>query len=89
MRFIGRCIRVSIASVLALGCGMLQAQSGGRFVASELRSENLAHSLIGTNPVRKVEVYLPAGYEGAHERYPVIYYLTSPGGFQRTSLRRR
>ena len=29
----------------------------------------------GENPNRKVSVYLPAGYEGGRERYPVIYYL--------------
>jgi len=29
----------------------------------------------GENPNRKVSVYLPPGYEGGRERYPVIYYL--------------
>ena len=78
MRFMGGCIRVSICALMALGAGMLQAQEGGRFVASELRSESLTHNMIGTNPVRKVEVYLPAGYEGSGKRYPVIYYLPNP-----------
>ena len=29
----------------------------------------------GENPNRKVSVYLPPGYEGGREHYPVIYYL--------------
>jgi enterochelin esterase-like enzyme len=29
----------------------------------------------GENPNRKVSVYLPPGYDGGRERYPVIYYL--------------
>jgi enterochelin esterase-like enzyme len=29
----------------------------------------------GENPNRKVSVYLPPGYEGGRDRYPVIYYL--------------
>jgi enterochelin esterase-like enzyme len=29
----------------------------------------------GENPNRKVSVYLPPGYDGGSERYPVIYYL--------------
>lgn len=81
MGFIGGCIRVSLAGALMLGAGLLRAQESGRFVASELRSEGLAHTPVGTDPVRKVEVYLPAGYENAENaarRYPVIYFLPSP-----------
>jgi hypothetical protein len=49
----------------------------------ELRSENIAHNKIGTNPVRKMVVYLPAGYDESSKsdptkRYPVIYFLPSP-----------
>jgi len=54
------------------------APSESRVVSLEIRSESLAHSKIGTNPVRKLEVYLPAGYENSARRYPVIYYLPSP-----------
>jgi hypothetical protein len=48
-----------------------------------LRSENIAHNKIGTNPVRKMVVYLPAGYDESSKsnpakRYPVIYFLPSP-----------
>jgi len=44
----------------------------------ELRSESIAHNKIGTDPMRKMVVYLPAGYGESSNRYPVIYYLPSP-----------
>jgi hypothetical protein len=52
-------------------------------IGRELRSENIAHNKIGTNLVRKMVVYLPAGYDESSknnpaERYPVIYFLPSP-----------
>jgi len=88
MNFMGRRIRVSghvfghvFGVALALGPAMLPAiDSGSQVVVRELRGESLSHSLIGTDPVRKLAVYLPAGYEGAARRYPVIYYLPSPLG---------
>src|SRR5580704_2530192 len=90
MNFMGKRIRVSryatqhafgIALALAFGPVMLQGiDSGSQVVMRELRGESLSHSLIGTDPVRKLAVYLPAGYEGAARRYPVIYYLPSPLG---------
>ena len=87
MGFMGYRIRVFAAAMLLgavlMGTGqLLAAESGSQLVMRELRGESLAHSLIGTNPVRKLAVYLPAGYEGAAKRYPVVYYLPSPGEFK-------
>jgi S-formylglutathione hydrolase FrmB len=62
----------------ALGPASLHGADGGRVVLRELRGESLTHSLIGTNPVRELAVYLPAGYESSTQRYPVIYYLPNP-----------
>jgi S-formylglutathione hydrolase FrmB len=69
----------SVVLGLVLLCGApLTAQSGGsQVLIREIRSENLANSKVGTNPVRKLAVYLPAGYESGR-RYPVIYYLPNP-----------
>lgn len=39
-----------------------------------LTSSALTDNLIGLDPVRKISVYLPPGYDG-NRRYPVIYYL--------------
>ncbi len=41
----------------------------------EIRSANFAQSSIGTTPVRKMAVYLPAGYDDVSTRYPVIYFF--------------
>jgi hypothetical protein len=45
----------------------------------EIRSESIAHNKAGVDPVRKMAVYLPAGYdETSSQRYPVIYFLPNP-----------
>jgi hypothetical protein len=72
-------IRVSAAVLaIALAPAISHGSDSGRVVMREVRGESLAHSLIGTNPVRKLAVYLPAGYESSTARYPVIYYLPNP-----------
>src|SRR6266481_7512246 len=48
-------------------------------IVRELRSENIANNKAGTDPVRKMLIYLPAGYdESSSQRYPVIYFLPNP-----------
>jgi len=87
MNFMGSSIGVSrdvlgLALASALGAAiLLAADSGSEVVVRQLRGEGLSHSLIGTDPARKLAVYLPAGYEGTAQRYPVIYYLPNPGNF--------
>jgi hypothetical protein len=79
MHFMERRIRVFAATLaLALAPAILAAADGGRVVVRELRGQSLAHSLIGTDPLRKLAVYLPPGYESSTQRYPVIYYLPNP-----------
>jgi len=79
MSFKVRGIHVFTATLaLTLGPANLHSAAGGRVVTREMRAESLAHSLIGTNPARKLAVYLPAGYESSNQRYPVIYYLPNP-----------
>ena len=90
MHFMGRRIRVSkhrcwdvLRFVLAMALGpamLVAAEDGSQVVMRQLRGESLSHSLIGTDPVRKLAVYLPDGYERNSQRYPVIYYLPSPIG---------
>jgi hypothetical protein len=48
-------------------------------VDRQLRSEHIAHNKIGSDPLRKLVVYLPAGYnessmKNTGKRYPVIYF---------------
>jgi len=73
-------IRVFVVMVAAivLGPTVMLAADVGHVETRELRGESLTHSLIGTNPVRKLVVYMPVGYESSTERYPVIYYLPNP-----------
>jgi hypothetical protein len=79
MNCMGWRIRVSAAALaIALGSATMHAANGSRVETRELRGESLSHSLIGTDPVRKLTVYLPAGYESSTQRYPVIYYLPNP-----------
>lgn len=47
-------------------------------VSRELRSEKFAGNKIGTSPVRRMVVYLPASYDSTTTRYPVIYFLANP-----------
>src|SRR3569833_2146063 len=84
MSFMGRRKRMSvhifgIALAIAMGSAMLLAeQSGSNVSVRQLRGESLSLSLIGTDPVRNLAVYLPPGYEGSVLRYPEIYYLPNP-----------
>ncbi len=49
-----------------------------QLIAGEIQSRNFANSKIGVSPVRKLVIYLPAGYDSSMTRYPVIYFLPSP-----------
>ncbi len=85
MSFIGHRMHVSLLLLLslvaALGTTSLPAaESPSQVNVRELRGESLTQGLIGTNPVRKLAVYLPPSYNGSAQRYPVIYYLPSPLG---------
>jgi len=77
--------RNALVSILALSlafltAGVISAASiKSQVIARELRSENIAHNKISIDPVRKILVYLPAGYgEPSSHRYPVIYFLPNP-----------
>lgn len=55
------------------------ASAASQLITRELRSENIARNLCGIDPLRKMVVYLPAGYDSSSsERYPVIYFLPNP-----------
>jgi enterochelin esterase-like enzyme len=54
------------------------AGAESRLVDREISSKMFAGNKVGTSAIRKLVVYLPAGYDGSAERYPVIYFLPSP-----------
>src|SRR3984885_9554389 len=79
--------RSSLARRLALVCVVIffigvpafAASAKSQVIERELRSKHIAQNKTGTDPVRKMLVYLPAGYdESASQRYPVIYFLPNP-----------
>jgi pimeloyl-ACP methyl ester carboxylesterase len=78
---------VALAS-LSVGVSLADAAKS-QVVSRELRSEKFAGNKIGTSAVRKMVVYLPAGYDGATTRYPVIYFLPSPFGSYRADFDQR
>ncbi len=49
-----------------------------QLVEREIHSKSFENSKIGVSPVRKLVVYLPAGYDAETSRYPVVYFLPSP-----------
>jgi hypothetical protein len=72
---------LSITVLIAFLAVTLPAFAQGKpsqLVAREIDSKSFAGSKIGVSPVRKMVVYLPAGYEGDSARYPVIYLLPNP-----------
>jgi len=71
--------------MIALGFAFLSAGAAFSYPAKsqvierELLSKNIAQNKIGADPVRKMVVYLPAGYDAnSSQRYPVIYLLPNP-----------
>jgi hypothetical protein len=71
----------SITVLIAFIAVTLPAFAQGKpsqLVMREIDSKSFADNKIGVSPVRKMAVYLPAGYEGDSARYPVIYLLPSP-----------
>ena len=55
------------------------ASAQSQVIVRELRSAYIAHNKVGSDPIRKMMIYLPAGYDdSASVRYPVIYFLPNP-----------
>lgn len=75
-------IRRLLVCGLALGfCllpGFAAGQTASQVVTREIASRHFAQNKMGVSAVRRIAVYLPAGYERAAQRYPVIYFFPSP-----------
>ena len=75
----------ALVSMFTLSLAFLNAGAAStasvksQLICRELRSERIAHNKIGIDPVRKMLIYLPAGYDpSSSQRYPVIYFLPNP-----------
>jgi Putative esterase len=82
-------IRIALGQAIIIAFASLSVEPSfagsteSQIVSRELRSENFTHSKVGTSPVRKMVLYLPAGYDGSSKRHPVIYFLPNPFGSYR------
>jgi Putative esterase len=85
MRLVASFVAFASLSVTPLLADGAKSQVVGR----ELRSEKFAGNKVGTSAVRKMVVYLPAGYDGASTRYPVIYFLPNPFASYRADFDQR
>lgn len=68
----------AIAFVCMFAFSAFAEAQQSQLVDRELTSTNFSHNKIGISPVRKMVIYLPAGYGQSTERYPVIYFLPNP-----------
>jgi enterochelin esterase-like enzyme len=65
----------ALGAALLLAAVSVTAATPSKVVSREIRSTNFAQSRIGTTPLRKMAIYLPAGYDDSSTRYPVIYFF--------------
>ena len=63
--------------ILVLFLNNLSAQNlqNGKVVVEKFLAPSLQRNRAGEDPMRRVTIYLPPGYEDNKQRYPVIYYL--------------
>jgi len=82
---------VTVLCALLLSAVSAVAQSDGsksQVVERVIHSKNFEGNKIGVSADRKLVVYLPAGYDGASKRYPVLYFFPSPmDGYRTLSIR--
>jgi pimeloyl-ACP methyl ester carboxylesterase len=70
---------LAVSLVFLLAGAISAAPIKSQVLTRELRSENIAHNICGIDPVRKLLVYLPSGYDpSSTQRYPVIYFFPNP-----------
>lgn len=64
-------------TILVLFLNHLSAQNlpKGKVVVEKFLAPSLQGNRGGEDPVRRLTIYLPPGYENSKQRYPVIYYL--------------
>jgi S-formylglutathione hydrolase FrmB len=48
-----------------------------RLMDREIHSACIARNIVGINPIRRMVVYLPVGYDESKDRYPVLYFFSN------------
>jgi hypothetical protein len=73
------CLAFVYVVIFFIGIPAFAAPAKSQMVERQLRSNQIAHNQTGTDPLRRMLVYLPDGYgESSSQRYPVIYFLPNP-----------
>ncbi len=60
--------------------------ASGEVIDRELQSKSLSHSKIGTDPRRRMAIYLPPSYRSSSKRYPVLYFLPNAADSYRAAF---
>ncbi|MFD2937401.1 alpha/beta hydrolase-fold protein [Spirosoma flavum] len=47
----------------------------GKLIIEKFVAPSLQGNHAGEDPIRRLTIYLPPGYEASNQRYPVIYFL--------------
>ncbi|MGF7151376.1 hypothetical protein FHS96_005039 [Sphingomonas zeicaulis] len=68
---------LAFALLLLSLAGSAAAATPSRVEPAQIASRSFAHSRIGISPTRRINIYLPAGYDEATRRFPVIYFLSN------------
>jgi enterochelin esterase-like enzyme len=73
----------SLTATHVMAASIPAASSPSRILSSEIHSAQFSQSKIGTDPIRKMVVYLPPGYDDSALRFPVIYFVANSFGSYR------
>jgi enterochelin esterase-like enzyme len=73
-------IGIALACTVLFCAPALAASTPSQVVLRVLESESVANSKVGTNPIRRLAIYLPPDYDSETKRYPVVYFLPNPVG---------
>ncbi|GAB3953463.1 alpha/beta hydrolase family protein [Spirosoma harenae] len=52
-----------------------QNQQKGKLIIEKFVAPSLQGNHAGEDPMRRITIYLPPGYEASNQRYPVVYFL--------------
>jgi Putative esterase len=70
----------ALAGTALLATPLISSSTPSHVVLRQLKSESVANSKVGTDPIRHLAIYLPPDYDSETRRYPVIYFLSTPFG---------
>jgi hypothetical protein len=77
---------VAVRMTLFFALSVTPLLAASKLETREVNSVNFAQSKIATSPVRKMVVYLPAGYDDSSKRYPVVYFFPNSFGSYRDAF---